>query len=253
MKVFDEVKKEDSFIDLRVENEIRTTITVPSRPSNPTLSPSGLGCERGAAFKLMGMPTEEGVDSYEFGLPAAMGSFIHERIQNFLSLSPMWVDVRDYIKERPELGLEIAPVQKHDGEVSLIFSGYRNGKKVSPPFSFQCDGILNIDNEYHILEIKSEADRVFQSRTSQNPKHQPQGLAYGFLYDIRKVLWLYTSRESFGNNRKIYLQNLEQTKIEALVSMCNKIEKAVKDNNIKSLQKGKNCQYCAYRKACSAL
>lgn len=253
MRTFEEVGKKPSFPELLLEREISAVIRSEGRVSNPALSPSGLGCQRGAAFKLSGAMMAESEETYESGLAAAMGTFIHERIQKFLSRSPIWVDVRDYIKQRPELGLSISEHQKSDGEVSLVFSGIRNGKKVSPPFTFQCDGIVLIDGEYYLVEIKSEGQAVWERRTAPNPKHAMQKTSYGFLYGIDKVLWIYASRESFGASRKIYLQDIDKSEIEGLVSSCNKIEEAVKQGKIKDLPKSKDCRWCAYLDLCKEL
>lgn len=253
MKTFEEVGKKPSFPELLLEREISSVITNKGRVSNPSISPSGLGCQRGAAFKLQGAMMKDSEETYESGLAAAMGTFIHERIQKFLSRSKIWVDIEQYLKERPELNLSIAKEQKHAGEVSLVFSGIRNGKKVSPPFSFQCDGIVRIDGEYYIVEIKSEGQRAWENRAEPNPKHSMQAISYGFLYGIDKILWIYASRESFGALRKIYLQDIDKGKIDRLVSSCNKIEKAVEEGKIKDLPKSKDCRWCPYVYLCKEL
>lgn len=253
MKSFDEIKLQKSFPELLLEREISSVIRTPERASNPALSPSGLGCPRGAAFKLSGAMMAASEETYESGLAAAMGTFIHERIQKFLSKSKIWVDVEEYIRLRPELGLSIAKEQKHAGEVSLVFSGIRNGKKVTPPFTFQCDGIVFIDGEYYIVEIKSEGQRAWDNRTEPNPKHAMQATSYGFLYGIDKVLWIYASRESFGVMRKIYLQNIDRSKIEEFLISCAKVSSAVEFGEIKFLPKSKDCRWCAYLPLCKEL
>lgn len=253
MKAFDEFKVAPSFAECALEKAINGVIHKKATKSRPTLSPSGMGCQRAAAFKLSGEWCKEEEETYESNLAAEMGTFIHEHIQKFMSASSIWVDVEEFIRQRPELGITINPHQKHKGEISLLFSGYRNGVKVSPPFSFQCDGIVFIDGEYYIVEIKSESETAWQARTAPNPKHADQATGYAFLYGIRNILWVYASRESFGAHRKIYYQQVDERRISSFVEVTRKIEKAVEENSIQTLPKAKDCRWCAYAEACKAL
>ena len=253
MKAFDDFKLTPSFAECALEKAINGVIHKQATKSRPTLSPSGMGCQRAAAFKLSGAWGKEEEETYESILAAEMGTFIHEHIQKFMRSSPIWVDVEKFVKDRPELGISINPHQKHEGEISLLFSGYRNGTKVSPPFSFQCDGIVFIDNEYYIVEIKSESETAWQARTAPNPKHADQATGYAFLYGIRNILWVYASRESYGAHRKIYYQQVDERKIASFVETAQKIGKAVEEDSIKLLPKAKDCRWCAFAPICKAL
>lgn len=252
MKAFEEMTARDSFPEMWVERALAGIIRRKGEPTKPRLSPSGLGCPRSAAFKLMGSMQADSEETFESNLPADMGTFVHERVQRFLRNSEIWVDVEDYIKKFPELGIKINPIQKHEGETSLLFSGERMGKRV-PPFSFQCDGILNIDGEYYILEIKTETETAWQKREAPNPKHEMQGVAYSLLYGVRKILWLYASRESFGTHRKEYLQEVSESKISNLLDYVVNIGDAVERKDVGSLGKIKDCRYCAFKKMCNEL
>lgn len=252
MKNFDEVKTQKSFPELALERAMSTVVVSPAKPSTPSLSPSGLGCQRAAAFKLSGAMCREDTETYESSLAAAMGSFVHERLQKFMSKSDIWVNVENYIKEHPELNLKLRENQKHEGEVSLEFSGNRAEMKV-PPFTFQCDGIVKIEGEYYLIEIKTETEGAWQKREAPNPKHQEQGKAYAFLYGIRNILWVYASRESFGTHRKIYLQTIEDSKITAFQAVITGIGAAVEAKSISSLPKAKDCKYCAFIDLCKKL
>lgn len=253
MLEFDDMKIQKSFPEMKLEQAMNSVIKLPARPSNKALSPSSIGCQRAAAFKLSGAWGKEDEETYESGLAAAMGSFCHERIQKFLSQSDIWVDVKEFVDENPDLGLSVAKVQKHEGEISLTFSGIRKGEKVSPPFSFQCDGIVRIDGEYYIVEIKSETEAAWQKRQAPNPKHQEQGTGYSFLYGIKNILWVYVSRESFGVHRKVYLQNIPKVQIDLFQTMCMDIGEAVEEKNIGRLPKAKDCRYCAFVNECRKL
>lgn len=253
MKQFEDMSCVKSFPELALEKAMATVVHTPEIKMNPMLSPSGLGCSRAAAFKLSGAYSKADEETYESGLAAAMGTFCHQRIQKFLSHSDIWVDVNTFIAEHPELGLEISDKQKSEGEVSLVFSGVRNGVKVSPPFSFQCDGILFIDGQYYIMEIKSESEAAWQKREAPNPKHSDQGTAYSFLYQIPRILWVYVSRESFGTHRKIYFQQVSDSAVASLSSKCIEIGNAVEEGDIKRLPKAKDCKYCGFIDICKKL
>lgn len=252
MQTFEQVKFSQSYPELRLEKAINGIIIHPEKESRKTLSPSGLNCQRAAAFKLMGLVMRGEEETYESNLAAEMGSFIHARIQKFLSKSDIWVNVEDFIAEHPELGITLNPEQKNPGEISLLFSGKRDGIEV-PPFSFQCDGIVKIDGEYYIVEIKSETETAWEKRTAPNPKHSEQATGYSFLYGIKNILWIYASRESFGTHRKIYLQEVEKNKIKGFVSTVSDIGLKVNENRVVDLPKSKDCRYCAFIESCKKL
>lgn len=80
---------------------------IPSR----NLSPSGLGCKVSCAFKLQGVPTEPEMSSFQSRSFAENGEDRHARIQGFLSKTPYWVNVADYIKARPRLRLRVVTAE----------------------------------------------------------------------------------------------------------------------------------------------
>lgn len=253
MRDFEDIQTKPSYAELLVQCALDAVLETEGRVAGKTLSPSNLNCPRSAAFKLNGDLAREENETYQSSMLRDVGSFIHERTQRFLSASNIWVNVEDFVKTHPELGIEIAKEQKHKGETSLYFSGMRNGVTVSPPFTFQCDGIVYIDGQYYIIEIKTESQKALQARTGPNPKYKKQALAYSFLYNTSNILWIYASRESYGAERKIYLQTAKSVDIANFVNYCNDIGKAVENNDIKSLPKCKDCRYCAYTELCKKL
>lgn len=252
MKNFEEVRNISSFPELAVERALNGIIYKEGAFARKTLSPSGLICPRAAAFKLSGYWQEGKEETYDSDLVMEMGTFVHERIQKFLRASDIWVEVEDYLKEFPELNIEINPFQKHAGETSLLFSGERGNIKV-PPFSFQCDGIVKIDGEYYLVEIKSETERAWENRRAPNPKHALQGTAYSFLYGIKNILWIYASRESFGSHRKVYCQEVSKESVNSFIPYVQNIGKAVEAEDIGSLPRAKECRYCANVELCKEL
>ena len=87
MKSFEQLRTQQSFAELKLENVLNSTLHIEGRPARPTLSPSSFGCYRGAAFKLCGLTPKDSIETYETCLAADMGSFIHGRFQRFMSAS----------------------------------------------------------------------------------------------------------------------------------------------------------------------
>lgn len=86
------------------------------------ISPSGMGCPIACAFKLNGVPVPAGKASFYCSSAADNGSDRHERIQEFLSRTPYWVDVADYIAKRPELEVRVVTAQEQAESLEKSFT-----------------------------------------------------------------------------------------------------------------------------------
>lgn len=238
------------------------------------LSPSGLSCQVSCAFKLQGITTEPEKESFQSASFAAAGEDRHKRIQEFLSITPYWVDVSKYIKEK---GLPLKAVVKVNtkkyntperelpreidkDDIEEFLSKYnlpRDAIKedefetllvhTSLPIRFKCDGILLIDGIYYILEIKTEGERKNNGRSTYDPKHQLQGKAYTWLFKIEKILWVYEGRDSLVQRFFVQLVTPKE-KLE----IRNYIQKIVDNfNTPENLEKDETqCKYCNYKKYC---
>lgn len=207
---------------------------VPGSVPSPYISPSGLNCPMDCAFKLQGIPTEDTRESFQSRQFAENGSDRHERIQGFLSQTPYWVDVAAYIRER-NLPLTIVEQQGH--EVLLVSEDYRT--------RFKCDGMLLIDGEYYILEIKTERSSAFAKRTGPDEKHYLQGLAYSMLLDVGKIMWIYEGRDYL--EQKPFVQEVTA---EEKVWISDYIKNIIANINTPEnlpLPKG-GCKYSSYAK-----
>lgn len=209
---------------------------VPEYEPNRTISPSSLNCQVACAFKLTGKPITPQKESFQTRSYAEAGEDRHKRIQAFLSQTEYWVDIEQYIKEK-QLPLEI---EAKDGFEYLIYSQDLRVR-------FKCDGLLLVNGQYHILEIKTERQSANSSRIGPEDKHQKQAMAYCLLLDIDKVLWLYEGRDFL--EQKVYLQLVSREERKQIAKYIGEIlrfqhipEKLQKDE--------KACNYCNYRNYC---
>lgn len=240
MKFFEDSSKSDP----RGKDEIETMMyalfnqfkEVPKELPSKYLSPSSLNCPVAGAFKLQGAPVIPEKSSFRSRSFADNGNDRHNRIQEFLSETDMWVNIADYIKDK-NLPLEIVEQQGH--EVLLLSEHYKT--------RFRCDGMLLINGEYYILEIKTERGSVTASRTHPDEKHYKQGVTYTLLLDANNILWVYEGRD-----------NLEQ---KPFVQVISKSEKANISNYISDIISNmetpekltrnlKACTYCPYKNYC---
>lgn len=167
--------------------------TVPS----PYISPSGLNCPMDMAFKLKGIPTDDTKESFQSRQFAVHGTDRHARIQEFLSQTPYWVDVAEYVRSK---NLPLTIVEEQGYEVLLVSEEYKT--------RFRCDGILLINGEYYVLEIKTEKGSQNAKRTGPAEEHYLQGLAYAMLLDVNKIMWIYEGRDQL--QQKPFVQVITQ-------------------------------------------
>lgn len=167
--------------------------TVPS----PYISPSGLNCPMDMAFKLKGIPTDDTKESFQSRQFAVHGTDRHARIQEFLSETPYWVNVAEYVRSK---NLPLTIVEEQGYEVLLVSEEYKT--------RFRCDGILLINGEYYVLEIKTEKGSQNAKRTGPAEEHYLQGLAYAMLLDVNKIMWIYEGRDQL--QQKPFVQVITQ-------------------------------------------
>lgn len=200
------------------------------------ISPSSLNCPVSSAFKLQGVVTEQARESFQSKSFLDNGNDRHERIQEFLSNTEYWVDVEEFIAKK-NLPLEI--LEKAGYEVLLYSEEYQS--------RFRCDGILLINGEYYILEIKTERGSVFAKRTGPDPKHYAQGVTYSLFFDVNKIMWVYEGREYL--EQKPFVQIVAQAEKEQMSQYIKSIisNKGAPENLERNLSA---CRYCSYRNYC---
>lgn len=209
---------------------------IDSRTPSAYISPSSLNCPVACVFKLQGIEVPPEKQSFQSRSFAENGEDRHTRIQDFLSQTEYWVDVAEFIKKK---NLPLVIVEKQEHEVLLVSEKYRT--------RFKCDGILLINGEYYILEIKTERGSVTVKRNEPDKKHYLQGVAYTMLFDIGKIMWCYEGRDYL--EQRLFVQDVTSTEKEQvstyLTAILENIEKP------EALPRNESaCRYCSYKKYC---
>ncbi len=215
-----------------VDGLFREFKVVPGGIPSKYISPSGLNCPMDMAFKLAGIPTEDSKESFQSRQFAENGNDRHDRIQEFLSETEYWVDVAEYVKEK-NLPLEIVEQQGH--EVLLVSEEYKT--------RFRCDGMLLINGDYYVLEIKTERGSVTSRRTGPDEKHYLQGLAYTMLLDVDRIMWVYEGREYL--EQKPFVQEVDENEKQFIKNYIKEIIANIDTPENLPMPKG-GCRYSAY-------
>ena len=191
-----------------------------SKPSSMTFAPSSIRCDRRSWFRLRGVAPDK-VSSFDSQLDftAKIGTACHEIIQYRLYDSGMWIDVEDYLKINP------IPYK-----YSLERNKYEVKIEITEPYPirFACDGILLIDDEYYLLEIKSSELSSFSELCDIKPKHIDQVKCYGTLLGLKKALVLYQERQ-YGDV-KCYEQTISELDNQYILSKMDNVIRCVEDN-----------------------
>lgn len=235
MKMFEqETKPQDAAVMLLAL--FREFKAVPGGEVSKAISPSGLGCQVACAWKLRGTPTQPEMESFQSRGFAENGEDRHKRIQEFLSQTPYWVDVEKYIADR-HLPLQVV---RHDGFEVLLWSEEYQCR-------FKCDGMLKIDGQYYILEIKTERQQSNTYRTGPEEKHQKQGITYTLLLGTDRIMWVYEGRDYL--EQKPYVQQVTK---EDKVKMASYIKSIIQNKDFpEKLERNlKACTYCQYKQHC---
>lgn len=173
--------------DEAVDNEIRENAL---EPKHKSFAPSQFRCARVSWFRLRGTQPDK-VITPDRGLQftADIGTACHEIIQKRLSktLGADWIDVEDYLKS---VGIE--------AEVEKV--GYETRVNITKPYPcrFSCDGLIRLNGQIYLLEIKTSDHSSFEDLTDPKPKHIDQVKLYCTLLGITKVLFLYVDRQYEG-------------------------------------------------------
>lgn len=177
---------------------------------------------------------------------AESGTDAHERIQNHIikmkenGFDVEWIDVEDYLKRRPQLGTRI--VRKEGNETRLA-------NDILNLYS-KCDGIIKFQNQYYILEIKTETSFKHRGRVEPTIKHKQQSSTYSLLLGIKQVMFVYINRDVY--NKKAFVQEVTD---EMRMSVVYEIEEIETFKTLKMLppmvyDHPKGCTYCDFKQQC---
>ncbi len=213
------------------------------KPEDPvtrsqSISPSGLACQVASAWKLQGIQTDPTAESFASRSFAECGEDRHARIQAFLSQTPYWVDIEEYIKKK-NLDLE---VQERQGYEVLLYSPKYHAR-------FRLDGMLLIDGVYYVLEIKTERQIANDQRQEPAEKHLKQGFSYALMLETDWIMWVYEGRDYLS--QKPIPQRVTKEEKAAISEYLLDIVQ-YKDTPEKLSVDKKSCGSCEYKTYCRA-
>ena len=162
--------------------------------SHKTFAPSAFRCDRRSWFRLRGVdPDEIRTPDRVMDFSAEMGTACHRMIQTNLKnlLKENWIDVSEYLKENLKIDSEYRCERDESGLETLI-------EIDNPPVRFACDGIVKIDGQYYLLEIKSSEYSSWNDLTDPKPHHVDQVKCYCTLLNLDKVIFMYIDRQYGG-------------------------------------------------------
>lgn len=217
-----------------------------------TYAPSSLRCKRRSWFRRRGvMP--DGIFNPDTGLDfsAMVGTACHRYIQNLLkyNLKSDWVSVSDYIQKNSNNLMY--PVDKY--AVTADIEGLES--KVSlldPPVNFACDGVIRLNGNIYLLEIKTCEFSIWEDMVEPRSEHIDQVKCYASILGIHNILMLYQDRQ-YGSI-KCYEITSSDTDKDDLKHYFNDVETALQTNIApKGLPVGDkwcNPNMCPYYKKC---
>ncbi len=230
----------ESFVDRRLIEESK-------EPSHKTFAPSAFRCDRRSWFRLRGVdPDEIDVPDKVLDFSAKIGTACHRMIQRNLKdmLKDDWINVTDHVNNLPNSGMYTCEPDE-DGLETLI-------SIEDPPVRFACDGIVRVNGNVYLLEIKSSEYTSWNDLTDPKSQHIDQVSCYCTLLDLDKVLFLYIDRQ-YGGLKCFEYSVSETTKLE--IGMRFKYVQKMVESNLApaGLPKGDpwcTPSMCPYYKKC---
>ena len=242
--------EENQNVGIKFLNDLVFTITEEEKKNkhlpSPTFKPSSMKCPRNMYYQVTGaeLDADENVSYALIGIGQS-GTDRHIRLQAAVeamknhNIPCEYIDVAEFVKQRNLTDLEI--VEKKGMETKLYNKKYN--------MSFMCDGIVKYHGVYYILEIKTEVDSKFRTRSNYDDSHTEQICAYKLNFGLDKVIMLYENRNIC--ELKCYDINIsDELMNERVIKKINYVNKCIGDNLIPRKHTSKTCQYCAYAKRC---
>lgn len=214
-------------------------------------TPSSLRCERRAWFRLRGVTPECVIDTdRSLKFIADMGTSCHRIIQErFIhglsnNGSLEWVDVKDYLENVYHPTCSYRTI-RNQYEVKVEFD--------DPPVRFSVDGLLKLQSDYCLLEIKSCEHSKWSDLSDPRKEDISQFTAYCTLLGLDRGFFLYIDRQ-YGDI-KCYEVKVSDDDKRKMLDMFKRVQESVQSGIAPPpLPKGdKWCTpaYCPYYKRCS--
>lgn len=236
--------KIESTVQIALNKAIISLNTKP-RKENTVYSPSSMYCKRMMFYKRIGEKKDPTIiDPVMIGIQE-IGTDRHDRLQKYfesmkdLNLNIEYMDIEKFIKLKEIKGLEVK--EKVGMETKLYHPDLT--------LSFMTDGILRIDDEYFVLEIKTEISHKFNSRKGVDPKHYNQATAYATVFGLDKVIFLYECRDI--PEKKIYILEVTEDMKRKFIALIQEVDEDVANMEIPfKVEDTKSCTYCQYKREC---
>lgn len=219
-----------------------------------SFKPSSLACSRGAVIQALGIEPDEPKNTHNIIDICKNGTNTHLQIQEVVDkmisqkLDWKFCDVGSYVKENNINLSIISDMNKESGEYETkLFSEKYN-------IRFLCDGLLQHNKKYYILEIKTISSRQFWNLKDVLEKHKQQAISYCCLLHIDSVIFLYQERDIM--NKKTFLFTPTQKEKENWVKRLEYLNDCVNKKYIPEKPKeadSKFCQYCNYKTYCKQI
>ena len=162
-----------------------------SQPKHKTFAPSAFRCPRISWFRLRGVqPDAVKVPDRTMEFTANIGTACHSIIQETLSatLKDDWIDVSKYLESID-----------FPYNYTVKKNGYETQVEIQdPPVRFACDGIVCINGNNYLLEIKTSEFASFNDLTEPKSQHLDQIDFYMTILHLNRALVLYQDRQYGG-------------------------------------------------------
>lgn len=235
----------DSF-KYELEETIVKCAAKSSRTPSTYYKPSKMRCQRAMYYTRLGAPCEESRDAVLTGISES-GADRHKRIQEAVSQMKAagydceFIDVETFVKQRKLKNIIVHPRKEGEYETHC--------KHKVLDLSFMCDGIIRYRGVYYVLEIKTETQNKFYTRSCVDSGHMDQATAYSLCFEIPDVMFIYESRDLCI--KKTYTINITKEQCMALVDKINATENCVRERILPDVVPNRKlCQYCGYEAIC---
>lgn len=226
-----------------IELENEATKHTPSK----YYKPSSMSCIREMYYQRVGAKQDSDTITYSGIGICNSGTDTHLRIQTYVShmkdfgFNCEYVDVAEYIKQHKVKNIQVVSQQ---GMETKLFH-----KKLK--LSFLCDGIIKYNDEYYILEIKTESTNKWLPRNGVDPFHFNQITCYSLSLDIPQAIFIYINRDTL--NMKSYMIEPTDEMKANVVGLIENCETYVKKSKVPPKPEDvskKACSYCHYKSLC---
>ena len=241
-----ELTPEQEFLNALNEAIVKEEVKTRRQPTKSFKPSSIAGCHRMMYFTLIGAPIDKNFDADpQFIGMGQSGTARHEYLQTTISqmkengFDVEWIEIEDYLKIRPQKGLEI--ISKQGLETKLFSRKYN--------LRFLCDGIIKVNGVYFILEIKTEVSFKWQSRTEADRKHIPQASSYSLCLGINRVLFLYENRDLCS--KKAFIVEVSDDDRKGVVKTIRKVNNSKRLKQVPPKSEDKyDCRFCDFKDEC---